>query len=70
MKYFFQILINQNSVAKRYLHVSTVLHKVQAGRYRPKPKTMQPLTYEMAYPPHEIAAKKSWNSWNTCRHIL
>ncbi|XP_071857288.1 mitochondrial ribosomal protein S24 [Bombus fervidus] len=59
------ILINQNNVAKRYLHVSTVLHKTQAGRYRPKPKVIQPLTYEMAYAPHEIAAKKSWNSWNT-----
>ncbi|XP_050476040.1 28S ribosomal protein S24, mitochondrial [Bombus huntii] len=63
--YLRPILINQNNVAKRYLHVSTVLHKVQAGRYRPKPKVLQPLTYEMAYPPHEIASKKSWNSWNT-----
>ncbi|XP_003398609.1 28S ribosomal protein S24, mitochondrial [Bombus terrestris] len=63
--YLRPILINQNNVTKRYLHASTVLHKVQAGRYRPKPKVEQPLTYEMAYPPHEIAAKKSWNSWNT-----
>ncbi|KAJ8985373.1 hypothetical protein NQ317_008407 [Molorchus minor] len=24
-----------------------------------------PLTYEMANPPHQIAHRKTWNSWNT-----
>ncbi|KOC61244.1 28S ribosomal protein S24, mitochondrial, partial [Habropoda laboriosa] len=59
------ILINHDVVAKRYLHVSTVLNKTQAARYRPKPRILQPLTYEMANPPHHIAVRKSWNSWNT-----
>ncbi|CAK9797755.1 28S ribosomal protein S24, mitochondrial [Anthophora plagiata] len=59
------ILINRDVLSRRCLHVSAVLNKTQAGRYRPKPKHPQPLTYEMANPPHYIAARKSWNSWNT-----
>ncbi|CAK9832908.1 28S ribosomal protein S24, mitochondrial [Anthophora retusa] len=59
------ILINCDVLPRRSLHVSTVLNKTQAGRYRPKPKVSQPLTYEMANPPHYIAVRKSWNSWNT-----
>lgn len=40
--------------------------RVQSGRYRVTPKKDRPLTYEMANPPHYIAHRKSWNSWNTC----
>ncbi|KAJ8894239.1 hypothetical protein PR048_006851, partial [Dryococelus australis] len=49
----------------RCLHTSACCHKVQAGRYRPSPRGDRPLTYEMANPPHYIASRKSWNSWNT-----
>lgn len=70
MKYFQIFQISQNNVTKRHLHISAVLNKSRAARYRPKPKTVQALTYEMANPPHYIASRKSWNSWNTCRDIL
>ncbi|XP_003706237.2 mitochondrial ribosomal protein S24 isoform X1 [Megachile rotundata] len=59
------ILINQNAITKRCVHVSTVLNKTQSGHYRPKARIRQPLTYEMANPPYQIAARKSWNTWNT-----
>ncbi|CAL7948708.1 unnamed protein product [Xylocopa violacea] len=59
------ILTTQDVSAKRCVHVSAILNKTQAGRYRPKPKQSQALTYEMANPPHYIAARKAWNSWNT-----
>lgn len=59
------MLIKQDAITKRYLHVTGILNKTQAGRYRPKPKQPQALTYEMANPPHYICARKSWNSWNT-----
>ncbi|XP_063243670.1 small ribosomal subunit protein uS3m [Bacillus rossius redtenbacheri] len=49
----------------RPLHTSACCRKVQAGRYRPSPRGDRPLTYEMANPPHYIASRKSWNSWNT-----
>ncbi|CAG2053913.1 unnamed protein product [Timema podura] len=54
----------------RPVHVTACCHKVQAGRYRISPKGDKPLTYEMANPPHFIAHRKSWNSWNTCMNIL
>jgi len=50
---------------KRLFHVTACCQKVQAGRYRRSPKGDKPLTYEMANPPHYIAHRKSWNSWNT-----
>ncbi|OAD56390.1 28S ribosomal protein S24, mitochondrial, partial [Eufriesea mexicana] len=59
------VLIYQDYVLKRCIHTSTVLNKTQAGRYRPKIKLSQALTYEMANGPHHIADRKSWNSWNT-----
>ncbi|XP_033324530.2 mitochondrial ribosomal protein S24 [Megalopta genalis] len=59
------LLVNQNNLLKRSIYVSTVHNKTQAGRYRPKLKQPQALTYEMANPPHYIGARKSWNSWNT-----
>ncbi|RZC39733.1 28S ribosomal protein S24, mitochondrial, partial [Asbolus verrucosus] len=49
----------------RLLHTSSACQKSQAGRYRVTPKRDFPLTYEMANPPHQIAHRKSWNSWNT-----
>lgn len=43
---------------------SQCLKKV-AARYKVSLKGDKPLTYEMANPPHQIAHRKSWNSWNT-----
>ncbi|XP_078046387.1 mitochondrial ribosomal protein S24 [Augochlora pura] len=59
------LLVNQNNLLKRSIHVSTVHNRTQAGRYRPKLRQPQHLTYEMANPPHHIVARKAWNSWNT-----
>ncbi|XP_053605315.1 small ribosomal subunit protein uS3m [Plodia interpunctella] len=47
------------------LHTSTPLCRVVSGKYRITKKRDRPLTYEMANPPHYIAHRKSWNSWNT-----
>ncbi|XP_044262347.1 28S ribosomal protein S24, mitochondrial [Tribolium madens] len=49
----------------RLLHTSTVCPKSQSGRYRITPRKDLALTYEMANPPHQIAHRKTWNSWNT-----
>nr|CAG4652308.1 EOG090X0I6M [Triops cancriformis] len=49
----------------RNIHTTTACAKVQSGRYRVTPMKTRPLTYEMAYGPHDIAHKKSWNTWNT-----
>ncbi|XP_044761902.1 28S ribosomal protein S24, mitochondrial [Coccinella septempunctata] len=53
------------SVANRIIHTSSTLQKCQSGRYKKTLKNDFPLTYEMANPPHAIAHRKSWNSWNT-----
>lgn len=58
---------NSQQVVKRMLHLSPAIYKSQAGRYKNTPKKDFPLTYEMANKPHDIAHRKSWNSWNTCR---
>ncbi|GJQ77650.1 putative 28S ribosomal protein S24 [Trypoxylus dichotomus] len=50
---------------KYAIHTTAACLKAQAGRYRISPKKDFPLTYEMANPPHQIAHRKSWNSWNT-----
>ncbi|KAJ9581131.1 hypothetical protein L9F63_023690 [Diploptera punctata] len=50
---------------KRLFHITASCQKVQAGRYKVTAKRNKPLTYEMANPPHFIAHRKSWNSWNT-----
>lgn len=55
----------QQPSLRRFIHVSVALSKVQSGRYKPTIKRTKPLTYEMANPPHYIAHRKSWNSWNT-----
>lgn len=49
----------------RGLHTTEVNCKSQAGRYKVTKNRSKPLTYEMANPPHQIAHRKSWNSWNT-----
>nr|CAH0109372.1 unnamed protein product [Daphnia galeata] len=49
----------------RQFHASAACCKVQSGRYKITPKRDRPLTYEMANPPHFIAHRKSWNSWDT-----
>ncbi|CAL1676619.1 unnamed protein product [Lasius platythorax] len=55
----------QRTLMQRHFHASTVLNKSQSGRYKITLKRDRPLTYEMANPPHYIASRKSWNSWNT-----
>ncbi|KAF2893196.1 hypothetical protein ILUMI_12977 [Ignelater luminosus] len=60
-----QIFAFRNSQVQRCIHTTAICHKVQSGRYRVTPKKDFPLTYEMANPPHRIAHRKSWNSWNT-----
>ncbi|XP_017485665.1 PREDICTED: 28S ribosomal protein S24, mitochondrial-like [Rhagoletis zephyria] len=66
-----QLLVNANmwaqalSVTCTAFHTSPVCSRVQAGRYRVTTKRNRALTYEMANPPHYIAHRKSWNSWNT-----
>ncbi|XP_044728477.1 28S ribosomal protein S24, mitochondrial [Chrysoperla carnea] len=59
------LAINELSKFSRSLQTTTVLCKVQAGRYKITTRRDKPLTYEMANPPHYIAHRKSWNSWNT-----
>ncbi|CAH2261964.1 28S ribosomal protein S24, mitochondrial [Pararge aegeria] len=46
-------------------HTSSALCRVVSGKYRITKKRDRPLTYEMANPPHFIAHRKTWNSWNT-----
>nr|CAG4649823.1 EOG090X0I6M [Scapholeberis mucronata]SVE93988.1 EOG090X0I6M [Scapholeberis mucronata] len=49
----------------RQFHISAACCKVQSGRYKISQRRDKPLTYEMANPPHYIAHRKSWNSWDT-----
>nr|CAG4646699.1 EOG090X0I6M [Macrothrix elegans] len=49
----------------RQFHASAACCKVQSGRYKITQRRDKPLTYEMANPPHYIAHRKSWNSWDT-----
>ncbi|XP_046735373.1 28S ribosomal protein S24, mitochondrial [Diprion similis] len=55
----------EKSCIRRQIHVTPVAAKVVAARYRVTTKRDKPLTYEMANPPHFIAHRKGWNSWNT-----
>lgn len=56
----------QQAFVKRHFHASVIVNRTQSGRYKVTIKKNKPLTYEMANPPHYIAHRKSWNSWNTC----
>lgn len=51
-------------------HTSTCLSKDVAGRYRSSLNRNFPLTYEMAFPPEEIAKKKGYNSFNTAQLVI
>lgn len=51
------------------LHTSTGLSKDVAGRYRASLNRTNPLTYEMAFPPEDIAHKKGYNSFNTAQLV-
>jgi small subunit ribosomal protein S24 len=53
------------TVFNREIHLTSISAKCVAGRYRVTIKQDRPLTYEMANKPQYIAARKSWNSWNT-----
>ncbi|KAH0946921.1 hypothetical protein HN011_008636 [Eciton burchellii] len=57
--------LGKQTLASKHFHVSAVANRVQSGRYKITLKRDRPLTYEMANPPHYIAHRKSWNSWNT-----
>lgn len=56
----------QQILMHRHFHTSMIVNKSQSGRYKITLHKNRPLTYEMANPPHYIAHRKSWNSWNTC----
>ncbi len=51
------------------LHTSTGLHKDVAGRYKATLNRTNALTYEMAFPPEDIAHKKGYNSFNTAQLV-
>lgn len=53
------------SALQRTITTSSVCNRVSVGRYRPIEGRKQLLTYDQAIKPHEIAHKKSWNTWNT-----
>ncbi|CAH0399254.1 unnamed protein product [Chilo suppressalis] len=58
-------LVQWASIAASQIHTSAPMCRVVSGKYRITKKRDRPLTYEMANPPHYIAHRKSWNSWNT-----
>lgn len=49
----------------RAFGTTTACLKKVAARYKVTLRKDKPLTYEMANAPHQIAGRKSWNSWNT-----
>ncbi|XP_039275780.1 28S ribosomal protein S24, mitochondrial-like isoform X3 [Nilaparvata lugens] len=58
-------VIQSATLLHRGIHTTSVVHRIQAGRYKRTPRREKPLTYEMAWPPQAIGHFKSWNSWNT-----
>lgn len=64
------IITHCSPVLASQLHTSAPLCRVVSGKYRITKKRDKPLTYEMANPPHYIAHRKSWNSWNTCEFFI
>uniref|UniRef100_A0A182MH07 28S ribosomal protein S24, mitochondrial n=1 Tax=Anopheles culicifacies TaxID=139723 RepID=A0A182MH07_9DIPT len=58
-------LVSRFALTRRCVHTTAIAAKSQSGRYKITPKGDRPLTYEMANPPHQIAHRKAWNSWNT-----
>lgn len=69
---YFQLLniVPTQILRQNTIHVSAACSKVQSGRYKVTRKRDRPLTYEMANPPHYIAHRKAWNSWNTCKNLI
>lgn len=55
------------SVPRSGLHTSVPLCKIKAGKYKVTLNRSNPLTYEMSFPPEDIAIKKGWNSANTAQ---
>ncbi|XP_034250023.1 28S ribosomal protein S24, mitochondrial [Thrips palmi] len=49
----------------RTISTTPVRNRVSVGRYKPLEGRKQLLTYDQAIKPHELAHKKSWNTWNT-----
>ncbi|OQR68916.1 28S ribosomal protein S24-like [Tropilaelaps mercedesae] len=52
-------------IIRRGVSTSQTLCKSRAGRHKVTKNQSKPLTYEQANKPHQIAHRKSWNSWNT-----
>ncbi|XP_034943010.1 28S ribosomal protein S24, mitochondrial [Chelonus insularis] len=53
------------SCLQKLIHTSASLNKTTSGKYKSTRNRTKPLTYEMAMKPWDIAARKSWNAWNT-----
>ena len=51
--------------ASKFIHTSSVAHKIQAGRYKVTRDKTNRITYEQAMMPEDIASKKGFNSHNT-----
>lgn len=67
---FFLSQLQQPSLVSSQIRVissTCSLNKNQSGKYKITLKRDRPLTYEMSNPPHYIAHRKAWNSWNTCK---
>jgi Mitochondrial ribosome subunit S24 len=66
-KILFGLAFLKDIFAQKMIHTSAADCRKSAGRYRPTIRQDKPLTYEMANPPHQIAHRKGWNTWNTGR---
>lgn len=65
-----QLISSQSSLNPvRLISTSAICLKSSSGKYKSTVKKDKPLTYEMSNPPHQIAHRKSWNSWNCCKFL-
>lgn len=58
-----KILILFNS--RSSIHLTSIVNKKVAGRYKSTPNRSFPLTYEQSLKPDKIGVSKSWNNFNT-----
>jgi len=57
--------LGHHQIYSRQFQTCSVLGRSQSGRFKVSIKHDNPLTYEQAHKPHEIAMRKAWNSMNT-----